>query len=100
MNFTSFSLAPIRIGILSLYAADRDNFFVSDQAKYPAPNYYEQTGLRLGLHAGLEMATFEDRLRVIYELVFLDSGVVASMNNSVREANYYLGSGMKVKFYF
>lgn len=98
-HFGDVGWAPVQVGAVAMYALNGDYFAVSP-SKYPEPGYYEQTALRLGLRAGTEIATLGDRLRLGYEVVFLDSGVTAAFNNATKDLEYFMSAGLKLSYRF
>jgi hypothetical protein len=95
-NLAWFPLSP---GLLALYALDQDDYFTESPGDYPTPNYYEQTGLRLGVAMGSTIA-LNDTLHFTYELVFLDMGILAVWNNRLKDASYFWSSGLKIRYLF
>lgn len=92
--------APVDMSALLIYALDNQRYFVVSPSRFPTPGYYEPTALRAGLSLGTELAILKDRLRLIYQVVILDNGIVAALNNRAEDVNYFLSAGLKLRFDF
>lgn len=91
---------PASIGFNTIYAVDRDNFFIESPKKFPSDGYYEQTALRAALELGSSMIFLETNLELIYYLRFLDNGLIAFYNNNRRDLQYYTSSGIGLSYHF
>ncbi len=100
VQFYEQTWAPVSVGLMAVYAPDQENYFLRSPGKYPEDGYYEQTGIRLGLELSTQLMFWNDRLRVLYSVSLMDTGVAAWINNDHRYIRHFLSSGLSLRFFF
>ncbi|MGE0526845.1 MAG: hypothetical protein AB7P49_07270 [Bdellovibrionales bacterium] len=100
VRYYDVAWSPLGVGVVALYALDQDEYFVESPDKYPSPDYYEQTGLRLGVEVSTQMMAWADRVRLLYKVVLLDTGITSYINNDGKYAENFYSSGLFIEFFF
>lgn len=91
---------PVHLGVFLMTSLEQDRFFLSSPAKYPYKDYYEQNALRGGAEFGTAFRLQNPPITLAYHLRFLDNGMVALYNNTRKDLQYYLSSGVAVQYRF
>lgn len=91
---------PLELGIFAIRSWDQKSYFLQSPEKYPYENYYDQTRLRFGVEFGSVAAFKEWHLEVAYHVRVLDNGLVATYNNSRKDLQYYVSSGVAIRYRF
>lgn len=100
LEYGDFGWSPVGVGLVSLYALDRDDYFTKSPSKYPSEGYYEQTGLRFGLEFSSEGYALNRSVRLLYKFILLDSAIVALVNNDGKYAQYFYSAGLELQYRF
>lgn len=91
---------PFQVGMFTMYSLDQSRYFLESPGKYPSPGYYDGTALRSGIDFATTLIWMRSSLGVAYHLRVLDSGVVAIYNNKNRDLQYYISSGISLRYLF
>lgn len=91
---------PVHLGLFLMFSLEQDRFFFSSPSKYPYKDYYEQNALRGGVEFGTAFRLRSPALTIAYHMRFLDNGMVAIYNNSRKDLQYYLSSGIALQYRF
>lgn len=92
--------APIQPGLFAIGSWDRENYFLKSPSKYPYDSYYDQTAVRWGLEFSSVVGWKNAPISIAYHIRIIDAGVVAIYNNSHKELQYYLSSGISLRYAF
>jgi hypothetical protein len=91
---------PLQFGIFATYSLDQDRYFMKSPGKYPDPNYYDETALRYGAEISSTFTFMPIGIGIGYHLRIFDSGIIAMFNNSNRDVQYYISSGISLQYLF
>lgn len=91
---------PIQVGLFSTYSLDRKHYFLESPAKYPYEDYYDQTAFRWGIDLGSNIFWSAVQVSLAYHIRVLDTGVIAIYNNSHKDLQYYISSGLSLRYHF
>ncbi|WP_253715809.1 hypothetical protein [Bdellovibrio bacteriovorus] len=94
------SWRPLQMGAFMVVAMNNDRYFMKSPDQYPESNYYDFTAVRYGIEFGSTFTFFPSRLGLGYHLRVFDNGVVAIFNNSNRDLQYYISSGISLQYLF
>ncbi len=97
--FYEHNWRPIQFGGFIVTSLDNGRFFITSPSKYPYPEYYDETALRWGAELGSTF-TFKNRFAIGYCLRIFDNGLIAIYNNSNRDLQYYISSGLSLQYAF
>jgi hypothetical protein len=92
--------SPMQVGIFLTRSMDGGHYFRASPAKYPSADYYDQTALRGGLEFSTAILFESTHIGFAYSLRVLDSGLVAIYNNANRDLQYYISSGLALRYQF
>jgi len=92
--------APLHPGLTVMYSLDGSRYFYKSPDHYPTDNYYEPSVLRWGIQVGSTLRMNRRRFELTAYTVLLDSGLVALYNNDHEALEFFIASGMGVRFYF
>jgi hypothetical protein len=95
----NFSWEPMQLGIFAMYSWDK-KFFLKSPGKYPLPDYYDETAFRWGLEQGMSLQWMKEKWALVLVMRLIDSGIIAIYNNSHRDLQYYLSSGLRLEYRF
>lgn len=91
---------PLQFGAFFIYSLDGYHFFNESPSKYPSPGYYDETRYRYGAEIGSNLAFLYSGIEVGYRLRIIDTGFVAIYNNAHRDLQYYVSSGLELRYRF
>jgi hypothetical protein len=91
---------PIQFGLFMVYAMNQDKYFMRSPGKYPYPGYYDETALRYGAEFSSTFTMWPSGFAVGYHVRIFDNGIIAAFNNSNRELQYYISSGLSLQYVF
>ncbi|KHD86999.1 MAG: hypothetical protein OM95_16895 [Bdellovibrio sp. ArHS] len=91
---------PLQFGFFLVYALNSDRYFIESPDKYPYPEYYDFTALRYGFEFGTTYTFMRTHIGLAYHLRIFDNGAIAVFNNSNRDLQYYISSGVSVQYLF
>lgn len=91
---------PIQIGAFMVYAMNTERYFMTSPDVYPEKNYYDPTALRYGAEFSSTFTWYPSRIGVGVHIRIFDNGVIAIFNNSNRDLQYYISSGMSLQYVF
>lgn len=97
--FYGHSWRPVQLGGFIVASLDNGRFFVTSPSKYPYPEYYDETAVRWGAELGSTF-TFKSRFAIGYRLRIFDNGLIALYNNTNRDLQYYISSGLSLQYAF
>lgn|GEM_PF-1284359 len=98
--FYGHNWRPLQFGAFAVYALDRDRYFLQSPGKYPYGDYYDETALRYGAEFSSTLTFFPSRLAVALRVRIFDNGLIAIYNNSERDIQYYVSSGLSLQYLF
>jgi hypothetical protein len=91
---------PLQFGVFTVYALNTDRYFLSSPDKYPSKGYYDETALRYGAEFGSTMTFMPSHFAIGYRLRIFDNGLIAMLNNTNRDIQYYISSGITLQYLF
>lgn len=91
---------PLQFGAFFVYSLDRDRYFLDSPSKYPYKGYYDETALRWGAEFSSTLTFYPSRFAVAMRLRIFDNGLIAIYNNSQRDIQYYVSSGISLQYLF
>lgn len=91
---------PLNFGIFAVNSLDSDNYFKRSPAKYPSAGYYDETKIRPGTDLNSSIEFTNHKIQLTYHFRILDSGLTALVNNTDKDLQYYLSSGLSLQYYF
>lgn len=91
---------PVQFGAFLVHASNNDKFFMKSPDIYPESNYYDATAIRYGAEVGSTYTWYPLRLGLSYHLRIFDNGLIAIFNNSNRDLQYYISSGVSLQYVF
>ncbi|MBX3020645.1 MAG: hypothetical protein KF799_03120 [Bdellovibrionales bacterium] len=100
LHYKGAGWSPLGMGVTAVYALNQSEYFTKSPSKYPGQGYYEQTGIRLGLEASTQVMGWNDRIRLLYKVVFMDTGITTLINNDGKHIENFFSSGLALQFFF
>lgn len=91
---------PLQLGVFAVYALNNERFFIKSPDKYPYPDYYDETAIRYGAEFGTTFTFMPSRIGIGYHIRIFDNGIIAMFNNSNRDIQYYISSGISLQYLF
>lgn len=91
---------PMQIGFFTMRSWDSEHYFLEGPSQYPYSNYYDQTAFRWGIEFGSILKFMNTGIAVAYHLRVLDTGIIAIYNNGQKDLQYYVSSGLALRYYF
>ncbi len=91
---------PMQIGFFTTRAWDSEHYFLEGPSQYPYSNYYDQTAFRWGIEFGSVLTYLSARVAIAYHMRILDTGIIAIYNNGKKDLQYYVSSGLALRFNF
>ncbi|WP_255490133.1 hypothetical protein [Bdellovibrio sp. KM01] len=91
---------PLQFGIFAVYALNSDRYFMRSPDKYPSKGYYDETAFRYGLEFGTTYTFLPSGFGIGYRIRIFDNGLTAMFNNSNRDVQYYISSGVTLQYLF
>lgn len=91
---------PIQFGFFMVYAMNQDKYFLNSPSKYPYPGYYDETALRYGAEFSSTFTYWPTGIAIGYHIRVFDNGLIAAFNNSNRDLQYYMSSGVSFQYVF
>ncbi|MBL7545083.1 MAG: hypothetical protein JNL11_14795 [Bdellovibrionaceae bacterium] len=99
-NIDDKTLHPLQMGIFTTRTLDYKAYFLESPSQYPEKNYYDETRLRWGFEFGSALTFWSTRFELAYLVRIIDSGLVAVLNNSNKDLQYYISSGVSLRYRF
>ncbi|WP_347358597.1 hypothetical protein [Bdellovibrio sp.] len=99
-DFFGHHWRPLQFGFFLVYAMNNQKYFLKSPDKYPYADYYDETALRYGVEFGTTLTFMPSRLGLGYYIRVFDNGVIANFNNSKRDLQYYISSGLSLQYLF
>ena len=91
---------PIQMGAFTVISLDNDRYFYKSPSKYPESNYYDSTIIRYGAEFGSTFTFMPIGIGLGYHIRIFDTGLIAAFNNSNRDLQYYISSGISLQYLF
>lgn len=91
---------PLQVGVFTIRSWDRENYFTKSPDQYPYEGYYDFTAFRAGLEVSNTLIFNQSRIAISYRFRILDNGIVAVYNNSHKDLQYYISSGLALSYLF
>ncbi len=91
---------PLQFGLFSVYALNTDRYFLKSPSKYPSKGYYDETAFRYGIEFGTTYTFLPSHFGIGYRLRIFDNGLIAMFNNTNRDIQYYISSGVTLQYLF
>lgn len=91
---------PLQFGVFFIYSLDGYHFFANSPSQYPSSGYYDETRYRYGAELGSTFAFLSSGIELGYRLRILDNGMVAIYNNAHKDLQYYVSSGLELRYRF
>ncbi len=91
---------PMQIGFFTTRSWDSEHYFLEGPSQYPYSNYYDQTAFRWGIEFGSVLTYMNTGIAIAYHLRVLDTGLIAIYNNGRKDLQYYVSSGLALRYHF
>ncbi|MFS4458025.1 hypothetical protein [Bdellovibrio sp. HCB2-146] len=100
VNFYGNDWRPLQFGFFTVVSMDNERYFFRSPGKYPYPKYYDETAFRYGAEFSSTLTFHPSRVAIGYHLRVFDNGLIAAFNNSNRDLQYYISSGLSLQYLF